>query len=62
MNGPGAEASPTFDPEDATDAYLALMPPAERARSDAYFEGSNWLQLWISLFSIFTLGVLLAFG
>ena len=42
----------------------ALQPtqPMTSAPSDAYFEGSNWLQLWSSLYSIFTLGVLLAFG
>ena len=59
---PAAEASPTFDPERATEAYLALVPPDQRARSDAYFEGSTWLQLWSSLYSIVTLGLLLAFG
>ncbi len=30
----------------ATDAWLATVPSAERARSDAYFEGGCWLQLW----------------
>ncbi len=36
-------------PEDinaATDAWLATVPPEARARSDAYFEGGYWLQLW----------------
>jgi STE24 endopeptidase len=59
---PGAEASPSFDAQRATDAYLALIPPEQRARSDAYFEGGNWLQLWGALFSILTLGLLLALG
>ena len=57
-----AEASPTFDPERATEAYLALVPPEQRARSDAYFEGSNWLQLWSSLYTVLILGLILAFG
>jgi STE24 endopeptidase len=35
-----------FDPAAATAAYLATVPPASRARSDAYFEGGYWLQLW----------------
>ena len=34
-----------FDAKAATDAYLATMSLAERARSDAYFEGGYWLTL-----------------
>jgi STE24 endopeptidase len=41
-----AQPGPDFDPEAATDAYLALYTPEQRARSDAYFEGGYWLQLW----------------
>jgi len=37
---------PAFDVEKATRAYLDRMPPEKKARSDAYFEGSEWLQLW----------------
>ena len=59
---PAAEASQTFDAERATEAYLALVPPEQRARSDAYFEGGYWLQLWSSLYSLFTLGLLLSLG
>ena len=44
---PGAD----FDAQRATDAYLALLTPAQRARSDAYFEGGYWLQLWNWLLS-----------
>ena len=63
LNVPSAaEASPAFNPERATDAYLALVPPGQRAKSDAYFEGSNWLQLWSSLYTVLMLGLLLAFG
>jgi STE24 endopeptidase len=36
----------TFDPAVATAAYLARLTPEARARSDAYFEGGYWLQLW----------------
>jgi STE24 endopeptidase len=39
-----ASAEP-FDIKAAVDAYLAKMPPAERARSNAYFEGGYWLLL-----------------
>jgi STE24 endopeptidase len=42
---PGAEASPGFDAETATKAYLATWKPAQKARSDAYFEGGYWLML-----------------
>jgi len=57
-----AEASPTFDAERATDAYIALVPPERRARSDGYFEGSTWLQLWSALYSVVALGLLVASG
>jgi STE24 endopeptidase len=44
---PGAaQPSPDLDVERATQAYLALLTPEQRARSDAYFEGGYWLQLW----------------
>jgi STE24 endopeptidase len=35
-----------FDPVAAAEAYLAKLSPEQRARSDAYFEGGYWLQLW----------------
>jgi STE24 endopeptidase len=43
---PAAQPGPHFDPQAATEAYLALIPPDARARSDAYFEGGYWLLLW----------------
>jgi STE24 endopeptidase len=43
---PGAEAGPGFDAVTATRAYLATWKPDQKARSDAYFEGGYWLQLW----------------
>lgn len=39
-------ASGAIDPEAATRAYLDLLPAAQRAKSDAYFEGGYWLHLW----------------
>ena len=45
-----APSAPAFDVKAATDAYLATVPPDTRARSDAYFEGGYWLQLWNFLF------------
>lgn len=45
-----------FDPAAATEAYIATMDAAARARSDAYFEGGYWLIL-INLLA----GLLVAF-
>ena len=47
-----AQPSAHFDPQAATDAYLALMPPEAKARSDAYFEGGYWLLLWDALMAV----------
>ena len=47
-----ARPSPSFDPVAATDAYLAEIPPAAKARSDAYFEGGYWLILWDFLYEV----------
>jgi STE24 endopeptidase len=47
---PGAQASPNFNAETATNAYLAEIPPAAMARSNAYFEGGYWLILWDFLY------------
>ena len=41
-----AEAVNVTDPAAATRAWLDTVPRDERARSDAYFEGSYWLILW----------------
>ena len=61
---PVADQHPTSEPFDvnaAVDAYLAKMPPAERARSNAYFEGGYWLLLWDFLSTVFVMWVLLKF-
>ena len=63
---PAAPAAPTsgagFDPVAATEAYLARMSPAQRERSDAYFEGGYWLQLWGFLYGLGVAALLLASG
>jgi STE24 endopeptidase len=51
-----------FDPEAATDAYVARLSPEARARSDAYFEGGYWLLLWGSLYGIGVAWLLLGTG
>ena len=51
----------SFDIKAAVDAYLAKMPPPQRARSDAYFEGGYWLMLWDFLMAVFVLWLMLHF-
>lgn len=41
-----APARSSFDVQAATDAYLAKQTAEQKTRSDAYFEGGYWLQLW----------------
>jgi STE24 endopeptidase len=40
------EAAKSFDPVEATKAWLSTLPADKRAKSDAYFEGGYWLILW----------------
>src|SRR6202790_4660132 len=47
-----AQASPHFDATAATNAYLAQISADKTARSDAYFEGGNWMILWDFLYGI----------
>ncbi len=47
-----AQASDHFDVDAATEAYLAEMPASAQSRSDAYFEGGYWLQLWDFLYGV----------
>jgi len=51
----------SFDIRAAVDAYLAKMPAAQRARSNAYFEGGYWLTLWDFLLAVFVLWLMLHF-
>ncbi len=53
--------SQSFDVNAAVDAYLAKMPPSERARSNAYFEGGYWLLLWDFLSTVVVMWLLLRF-
>src|ERR1700730_7089634 len=56
-----SQAAPAFDVNAAVKAYLAKMPQAERARSNAYFEGGYWLQLWDFLSTVVVMWLLLRF-
>ena len=51
-----------FDVEAATQEYLSRMSPEDRARSDAYFEGGYWLQLWGFLYTLGVAWLLLRTG
>ncbi|HEX3544389.1 MAG TPA: hypothetical protein VHT31_07675, partial [Candidatus Acidoferrum sp.] len=59
--GVAGQAAPAFDVNSAVETYLAKMPPAERARSNAYFEGGYWLQLWDFLSTVVLMWLLLRF-
>jgi STE24 endopeptidase len=59
---PAAATGNQIDPEAATAAYLATMPPEQKVRSDAYFEGGYWLDVWAFLFNAIMFLVLLQFG
>lgn len=59
---PEAQPGPDFNAEAATNAYLAEIPSAARARSDAYFEGGYWLMLWDFLLTVVVCLLLLNLG
>jgi STE24 endopeptidase len=58
----GAQATSDFDVERATEAYLNLLSPEQRARSDAYFEGGYWIGLWDLLYGLAVVGLILFSG
>jgi STE24 endopeptidase len=45
-SAPAPSIAPGADAATATRAWLDTVPPAKKARSDAYFEGGYWLILW----------------
>lgn len=55
----GARAGADFDVERATQAWIDTLPAEKRARSDAYFEGGYWLQLWSFLYGLAVAGLFL---
>src|SRR6516225_6504769 len=57
-----ARPSDHFDVGAATSAYMAQIPAAARARSDAYFEGGYWFILWDFLMSVAIFWAVLRFG
>lgn len=59
---PALSHAAPFDPEAATQAYMATLKGAARAKSDAYFEGGYWLLLWGTLVAVLSDYVLLRTG
>ncbi|MEA1675370.1 M48 family metallopeptidase [Nitrospirillum sp. BR 11163] len=59
---PVAAHAAAFDPVAATQAYLDTVAADARAKSNAYFEGGYWLQLWRFLVSLAVAAVFLAGG
>ena len=57
---PAAEWRPGFDPVQATDAWIATVPSADRAKSDAYFEGGYWIDFGGALIAVLVAWLLLA--
>jgi len=57
-----AQPRPGFDIERATEAWLGLLSPEQRALSDAYFEGGYWLKLWSLLYGLGVMAILLWTG
>ncbi|WP_374346438.1 M48 family metallopeptidase [Phenylobacterium sp.] len=41
-----------FDPAAATQAYLAVLTPAQHAKAQAYTQGGHWLLLWGTLVAV----------
>jgi STE24 endopeptidase len=57
-----AQPGPGFDVERATEAWLDVLSPEQRALSDAYFEGGYWLALWSLLYGLGVMAILLWSG
>lgn len=57
-----ARTRPAFNVEAATRHYLDTLTPAQKAKSDAYFEGGYWLQLWNVVYALGVAGVFLGLG
>jgi len=56
---PASGAAASFDAAAATQRYLDSVPPDKREKSDAYFEGGYWLQLWSFLYGFAVYALLL---
>ena len=59
---PAAAQAAPLDPVAATNAWLATVPAAQRAKTDAYFEGGYWLRGWEALVGIASALLLMVAG
>jgi STE24 endopeptidase len=59
---PSLADAASFDVDHATALYLAILSPAARARSDAYFDGGLWLNALSTLITILICWVILRSG
>jgi STE24 endopeptidase len=59
---PALAVAAPFDVDRATGYYLAMLSPAARARSDAYFDGRIWLDVLGSLVTVVACWVILRSG
>ena len=55
------QAAP-FNVDSATEHWLNTLTPAQRAKSDAYFEGGYWLLLWNTLYAVLIGAIFLLTG
>jgi STE24 endopeptidase len=60
--GPAMAAALPFNPEDATQAWLATLGPEATARSNSYFEGGYIIDFASTALSIVVAGLLLVIG
>lgn len=51
-----------FDPVAATQAYLAVLTPAQHAKAQAYTQGGHWLLLWSAVVTVAVAWVVLRSG
>ena len=61
-SGPAIARRESFDVEEATRSYLDRLLPEEKERSDRYFVGGYWLQLWGLIYSLAVAAFLLYGG
>lgn len=59
---PAAAQAVPLDPLAATRAWIDTLPAAQRAKTDAYFEGGYWITLWGALIGVGSAWLLLASG
>lgn len=59
---PAAAQTVPLDPVAATHAWIDTLPAAQRAKTDAYFEGGYWITLWGALIGVASAWLLLASG